>query len=121
MRNPLHNWCVGGLSTGHVCQLGPDQMPVVGPQVTAGYSASGGAFDGEAVLNRHGAALLGICSGPGAGERLWYPQRAGQFSLCATVLREVGCDLHGNIISAMLKHVKSIARIAIISRTLNDG
>lgn len=38
-----------------VGQFRPDQVPVVGAQVAAGHCAVGGAFDGQAVLNRNRA------------------------------------------------------------------
>lgn len=89
------------------CQLGPDQMPVVGAEVLASHGSTCRAFNGEAVLNRNRATLLDISSSPGTGERLRNTKRTSKLGLGTAILSEVICQLHGAIISAALTLVNS--------------
>ena len=77
MGHPLATQGQRGLSAGR-SQLGPDQVPVVGPQILARDDAPRGALDGGAVLDGDGTTLALIHSRPCTGERLWDAKFAGQ-------------------------------------------
>ena len=57
MGHPLATQGQRGLSAGR-SQLGPDQVPVVGPQILARDDAPRGALDGGAVLDGDGTKSL---------------------------------------------------------------
>lgn len=94
-------------------QLGPDFVPVIGPQIAAGDGAFGGAFNRHAALNRHRPDTRR----PLPHQLRLGPNLAGKRSRHAPLCHVV-FEFHGHSISDALKQLQAPRSFRMLSDTL---